>query len=135
MNKTEFVAKVLETFPKYRHYLVGTCPEYSTYPITEDTKFGYEWIIGGMTGGSCWHDSGATEQVEPEEEPSYTFFDEILEHFAPNLSWIDYKKYIVPAFTSKIKEDREYYGNYTKYQVKSFTLGDLYDRLSQCVEL
>lgn len=87
-----------------------------------------EWRVGGQGGGSCW-DDGETDRhypldADPEEE--LTELDKILEIFAPNLTFLQYKKLTREVVTRGSRTQNDYYGNYTSYASKSVNLEVLY---------
>lgn len=95
----------------------------------KDDDIYIKWIIGGADGGSCWGDS--PNPITAEEEPEFKDLDNMLEAVAEDISYLKYKK-LVEAIV-KVREETEngYYGNYYKYRIKSFTVGDLYDWLKK----
>jgi len=50
-----------------------------------------DWVTGGITGGSCWGGE-ADQPIESEKEPDFSELDLILEEFAPNITYLQYKK-------------------------------------------
>lgn len=91
-----------------------------------------EWRIGGMTGGNCWGDCPEWP-VTADPEPEFEMIDKILEKYLPNISYLDYKK-----LASLIKYDehteREYYGNYTEYAIKTINGVELYNFIKSKLE-
>ena len=86
------------------------------------------WVIGGMTGGSCWGDS-PLQHVSSEEEPPLTQLDNFLETNFPNLTFVAYKRIISDLVVEDEYTNTEYYGNYTIHKVKRIDFKQLYDKL------
>ena len=99
-----------------------------TFPdvYVEDALISSTWVSGGMGGGSCWHDKGATYPVEAEKEPN--FFEELGETLCPNMPY----RLAVRLF-QKCEEFEytvsEYYGNYTDHKFRVLRLQDILDVL------
>jgi hypothetical protein len=87
-----------------------------------------EWITGGMTGGSCWHDEGATRARDAEMEPELEDLDKIITSIYPRIPYLEYKK-IEKLIQRGERTEREYYGNYTEYAYKFIPITDLYQFL------
>lgn len=85
------------------------------------------WIIGGASGGSCWGDSPEPRSGDP--EPEFEELDKVLESLAPTISFIKYKRLLRDHIFTDEESEREYYGNYTVYAVKSIKLENLYNFL------
>jgi len=92
------------------------------------------WSTGGISGGSCWDDGSQdnhhsyTTDNPPEE---LELLDAILNHFRPNLSFLEYK-----MLNSKLVEhgsytEGEYYGNETHYATKTVELEKLYNYMKE----
>jgi hypothetical protein len=95
-------------------------------PPQETPSIYIQWTTGGASGGSCW----GTEATPcgGEEKPDFTSLDTILEHFAPKITFLQYKK-----LNNLIKETEfsvsEYYGNYSDYKREYIILKELYETL------
>lgn len=83
-------------------------------------------MTGGTAGGNCWSDGGHYG-IDGEQE-DWTSFDNLLTKFCPNISFLLYRK-IVSLFNSVDYTEREYYGNYTNYNVKYLKIKALWDIL------
>lgn len=98
-----------------------------------EPMIGIQWSTGGVSGGSCW-DTGDDDphyhtSGEPEEE--LTQLDTILEHFSPNISFLQYKKLCQELIERGEHRENEYYGNYTDYAHKFIRLRRLYSYLNE----
>lgn len=91
-----------------------------------------QWITGGLTGGNCWqdHDETCWESMSGDPEPELTDLDTILEHFKPDISFIQYKRLYQELIERGEHRSNEYYGNYTDYAHKFIRLRRLYNYLS-----
>ena len=87
-----------------------------------------KWCLGG-TAGSCWGDKSS---VCAESEPAWTHLEDILEHFYPNITHLQFRKLERLAKVEKC-EDNDYYGGETWHAVKILTLEDLYEFLAEKV--
>ncbi len=92
----------------------------------DDALISDTWVSGGMSGGSCWHNEGATNPVQAEEEPD--FFVELGEAIYPDMPY----RLAVRLF-QKCEEFEytvsEYYGNYTDHKFRVLRLQDILDVL------
>lgn len=87
-----------------------------------------KWVIGGVTGGSCWS-SSHLEPRSAEDEPEFEELDNILEVICPKISLLQYKKLCQEVIKTEEDSSRGYYGNCTKYKIKSVNFKVLYDAL------
>ena len=78
---------------------------------------------GGARGGSCW---GTRAEYYTEDVPKDHFkvLDIVLEELFPNISYLQYKK-IDSLIKNNDETDREYYGNYTEWNIEYIILSDL----------
>lgn len=87
-----------------------------------------KWEIGGYSGGSCWDDSNPQPYTTDNLEPKFDEFNAILREVCPNISHLNYLE-----LESLIKYSNytyaEYYGNCTKYKVKSIDVDYLWCKL------
>lgn len=93
--------------------------------VTKDNIYYEEWIVGGVTGGNCWGDE-ASIAVTADEEPEFDSIDRILEHFVPQITFLQYKQ-LGKLVNTIERTDYEYYGNSYEKRIKYVKLGDLYD--------
>ena len=91
---------------------------------------GVSWETGGYRGGSCYGDKAERYTVN-EREPEFEDLDKILECFAPQVTFLQYKR----LYQELVKEgndcEADYYGNSTDYHTKSVNLKDLYGYLQE----
>lgn len=85
-----------------------------------------KWISGGKEGGNCW--GNKPESRDPDPEPEFKALTNILIHFAPALTFLQYKQ-IEELLKYDSKSEYEYYGNYAYYDIKYIKLEDLYNLL------
>ena len=95
----------------------------------DEPRLYVQWSTGGVSGGSCWDSSDPQPYTSNEPPKELEILDSILEHFRPQLSFLQYR-----ALTNNLmKYDSygvgEYYGNSTDYSSKSVDLRSLYDYL------
>lgn len=89
-----------------------------------------EWETGGTSGGSCWDDSDPrpySTNALPEE---LTDLDIILEHFKPDLTFLQYRKLTNSLIKISSRHESEYYGNGTDYSSRFIIIDHLYKYLN-----
>jgi hypothetical protein len=86
------------------------------------------WRIGGMEGGSCWHE--ADTHITPEEPHDLTLLDDFLESRMPELSFVKYRNLLKLVKTLEWGRS-EYYGNYYRYKCSYISFDDIVDFLTQ----
>lgn len=106
-----------------RHYRAKT-----TYG--DCVELTYEWVTGGLTGGSCYDDSDNTRYygVESETEPEFDTLDNILIEVAPQMGFLHYKK-LQQFIKIDSKNEGDYYGNNTIYAIKTLKVSDIWNFL------
>jgi hypothetical protein len=87
-----------------------------------------EWTVGGMSGGDCYGGSPDSSR-ESDPEPEFAYFDQLLAHFCPQLTYIGYKEMLPLVMESGIDSSGDYYGNYTDSAYKRVKFSKLYDYL------
>ncbi len=92
--------------------------------------YSVKWEVGGSTGGNCWNGQSKRYSVST-PEPDFEIFDQVLELFCPNLTFLQYKKLTRVVLLKDTELDREWYGNYTEYGVKKVYLDDLHKYLEK----
>lgn len=114
-----------DDFPRY-----GTKPKKEIIPQSEFIQVKY--CTGGISGGSCWDEGDEdnhrayTSYNEPEELMQ---FDTILEHFCPNVTFIQYKNLYRDVVETDSETEYEYYGNSTNYNIIRCSLFKLYEAM------
>jgi hypothetical protein len=113
-------------------------PRYGEYTSARDVEnlddgFLYiEWVIGGITGNSCW---GKDElPVEANSEPSFEALDKLLEEVFPTISYLQFKRLEKLIKQDEYSDGGDYYGNYYKYTYKVINLRALYDELQKMID-
>lgn len=86
------------------------------------------WTTGGITGGNCWGGS-ANLPVQAGREPEFTDLDMMLESLCPNISFLHYRRLVQEVVNYTNRSEREYYGNYYEYAIKSVDLKQLEEYL------
>lgn len=89
----------------------------------------YSWVTGGITGGGCWDGMRPDTPVSADKEPETSALDEVLEEFWPDISYLQYKKLMLPLWKEGSDGYSDYYGNSTEYTTKTMPLADLYEVL------
>jgi hypothetical protein len=92
--------------------------------------------IGGYSGGDCWGGE-ATPYITGETPEEIKSFDTILEHFAEDIKFMQYRKlYSTLIETDTYGDSYDYYGNRSNYTIKRFNLQSLYNKLVEmgCIE-
>lgn len=91
-----------------------------------------KWITGGIRGGSCY---GASESDhyprESDPEPEFEDFDNLVELFVPNITYLHFKKLSKAVVQFKDSTQNDYYGNSTEYREKFSYLEDIYVFLTE----
>jgi len=103
---------------------------YGYGPPHEQHRIEQEWVSGGITGGNCW--GGEPDSpVSPDDAPTtWPALDAILERWWPDISYLQFRKYIQPLFKSdSYSAGGDYYGNYYNYSVNIIYLNELFDIL------
>ena len=82
------------------------------------------WVIGGSEGGSIWNGS-KTYQRNSEEEPEWESLDSLIDSFAPDMKYREYKDMMKSVTNSEFTET-EYYNNSYLYAVRTLSLRIIY---------
>lgn len=91
---------------------------------------GVQWTTGGAEGGNCWNDKPPESwRLEGEPEKELEALDKILEHFKPDITFIQYKRLCQELVVRGKRRYNEYYGNYTDYAHKYVKLRQLYKHM------
>lgn len=109
-------------------------PMWGTSAKAEKKEFPHlyvEWNTGGIEGGSCYENSDPQPYTSNEPEKELFCLDVILEHFIPNLSFLQYKALTAKLVTRGTREERHYYGNRDNYSFKQVSLKELYDYMKE----
>lgn len=89
-----------------------------------------KWYTGGISGGSCWDDGSQDNHYSStgEEEPNFDDFENLILHFCPNITFVEFRNIRGLIKQNDWTED-EYYGNSTNYSEKYVFLEDIYNWL------
>ena len=88
------------------------------------------WETGGVSGGSCWDSSNPQPYSSGKVEPEWTELTNILEIFAPEITFLKYKA-LMGLTKMTEKTEHEYYGNCTDYAIRVLPLKTLYEFLDE----
>lgn len=101
--------------------------------VSLETDYFFEkWISGGISGGSCWDEGEPNyHSVAAEPEPGFTILDEVLTKICPQMSFIQYNKFISEIVQVGNYTVDEYYGNCSHYSYKFIKLQDIYEKLKE----
>jgi hypothetical protein len=89
----------------------------------------WAWSTGGYSGGSCWGDEAQPYSTD-NGPPEVDVLDTLMEQIAPNISFIVYKNIRSKLIKPFNYSESEYYGNYTDYSGRAFSLNELYVELT-----
>lgn len=121
-----------QEFKKKINTLINYVPsnDYGVIP-NPDTLY-VEWRTGGVAGGSCWNDGedDIYYDIEPDEEPKFTYLHTILEKFYPDITYLQYRALESNCVSIEDRHETDYYGNSNKYRRKTLDLRKLHDFLS-----
>jgi hypothetical protein len=134
MNYEQFIAAVKALLPEYGKGVYDPDENKerkyhnrSDRNIYDDFRIEQRWLSGGTEGGNCWSDGGHYE-IDPEPEPqTWPELESILETYWPDISFLQYRKHILPLFKRDHYTVYEYYGNSEQYTCKVVLLKELFD--------
>ena len=91
----------------------------------------YSWCTGGMGGGSCWGDSPErfAGSEEPQSAEGGNVFIALMESYAPDISFLKFRRLQSELIHDGEYSEIEYYGNFSDFHVKFFSLKDLYNAI------
>lgn len=93
-----------------------------------DDYISVRWLINGEMGGSCWGDKPSP--ISPEEPVDITpVLAAILEDLAPTITFLQFNKLQDTIIESDKDSYSEYYGNWSEYAVRRFSVQAFYDAL------
>lgn len=90
-------------------------------------RIGVSWSMGGT---SCGYDS-STNVVSGEVEPEFTEIDSILEHYCPNISYLQYRSMSNKLLHKEEESSGDYYGGSITYGYKYIYLEELFEWLKE----
>lgn len=91
-------------------------------------RIGVSWSMGGISG-NCWDDHKS--EISGEIEPEFTEIDSILEHYCPNISFIQYKSMSNKLLHRESDSQGDYYGGSETYGYKYIYLEELFEWLKE----
>lgn len=98
----------------------------------EDAGFPVElsvrWSNGG-TAGNCWDDT--MYPISPDDPKELKGLDEILQLFAPDMSFLQYKILSKGLVTTSNYSEGDYYGGSEHYTELSVNLKELYEYMNE----
>lgn len=124
---------IFEEFENIINEIVGEFDSYCGYYdnhdgfYIEDNFIVQKHVSNGARGGNCWGDEA---QYFHNETPVQEFLplEKILTKVAPNISYLKFRE-IQKLIRTDWEEDREYYGNYTNYDIYKLDIKELYDSI------
>lgn len=137
MNYDQFIAAVKAMPHDYgrgvREPDVKDQPHYrrSEQASYDDFYLIQSWVSGGTDGGNCWGDGGHFGISADPEPQTWPELEAILEVYWPDISFLAYRKYMLPLFKTDNYTIYEYYGNNTKYTCKVILLKELFDIIKE----
>ena len=90
-----------------------------------------EWSTGGVSGGNCWNEGGHRSYSSNEEPEELTALDEILNHFCPQITFLQFRLLSNKLVKFSSRTESEYYGNSTNYSSKYILLEELYEYMNK----
>lgn len=136
MTYDQFIKTLQEKYSKYT-LLIGIIPEEGKerWRYTERTlfdRFEQEWRSGGTSGASCWNDAPSDISVSPDDAPTtWEELDEVLETYWHDISYLQYRKFVLPLIRSCSRSESDYYGNSTNYSIHYVRMLDLFTVLKE----
>ena len=83
---------------------------------------------GGYSGGNCWNNDEA-RYYEEKYNDDFPILDIFLEKYAPNITYLQYKK-VIALMKDNNEREYEYYGNSTDYRIRWIVLDELIELLN-----
>lgn len=127
MTYEEFLEIAEESISGLPDYVSHYGMEEDSFTINSDNIIIQEHISSGASGGNCWGDD-AQHFSNSKSAQEFIPLDRILKTACPNISYLKYKE-IQSLIKEEYREDSEYYGNYTEYEVYKLNIKELYDWL------
>jgi hypothetical protein len=90
-----------------------------------------KWSTGGQGGGSCY-DTGESKYYSTQGEATPAHFaelDKLLLDLCPDMTFLRYRDLYSEVVVESTHRERDYYGNYTDYAIRTVNLRKLYDYL------
>lgn len=124
-----------EEFLNIAYESVNELPEYTSHYDMDEDSFTInsediiiqEHVSCGASGGNCWGND-AQHFSNSKSAQEFIPLDRILKSSCPNISYLKYKE-IQSMIKEDYRTDREYYGNYTEYEVYKLDIKELYNWL------
>jgi len=112
---------------------VAIDPYFSSCPDNLPKKIiGCDWSTGGLHG-NCWDSTMSSSDAQ--EEPELQDLDTILTHFAPKITFLQYKTLCKELIKRGTTCEMEYYGGHSNYGYKYIELRALYDYLKDTLKV
>jgi hypothetical protein len=97
-----------------------------------------KWTIGGIGGGSCWDDGDHDPHYElsEQDEPEDNTIEIILKNIFPEISLNSFleKNELWQFWDEDTDLDCDYYGNYTRFRLKTLKLDILFEKMKEMVK-
>ena len=81
------------------------------------------WKSGGYSGGNCWDDT-EPHHYSNNDIPQFEVLDLVLQELMPSISYLQHKQ-ISKLEHSTDKNEWEYYGNSSEYEIRYIILSEL----------
>lgn len=87
------------------------------------------WVIGGLTGGSCW----GTERYhrDAEKKPQFRALDLVLKELKPDISFLQFRDIEFLVKSTEKGDITDYYGNNYEYGIEYVKLSELIQKLTE----
>jgi hypothetical protein len=83
------------------------------------------WVSGGTRGCGYWGQA-EKESFSGDSEPEWSDLMKVLDHFAPNISYLKFRLLMASAVGTETDQRSDYYGNETNYQCRFAFVEDLF---------
>lgn len=122
----EIEEKEVYVMSKYEGTFKSLRDEYWSEKLGKDVMVSKHWSTGG-TWANCWGESGT---IGPDKAPeSFKEFDELLEKYCPDITFLQYKKIYGACVTVEEDHEDDYYGGREYFNFYCCDLKKLYEML------
>ena len=100
---------------------------------SDNLSISCQWLVAGARGGDCWGSEAEDyTESELESEPESWELTELLNKFYPDIDFMQYAE-ITSLIIHDSQSYSEYYGNWTRYDLKRINLRELYNALCEII--
>lgn len=100
---------------------------HDNYNVVGDVLKSEEWSLGGTWGNYLGHRG----TIEADERPEFNELDKILEHIAPNITFLQYKNLLKNHVKIIETERNDYYGGWETLAHYEANIKEIYDWLKE----